>query len=226
MERGPSSKFVGDEVLARKGDAPEQPLWPLQMEKLRAALHCRIESVLAPLTRALSRTGLAPNQVTIAGAVTSVFAAALIVIDQFVAAGVVWLLAGLLDLLDGAMARHQGRAGGFGAFIDSTLDRVSEGAIFAAIAYHFAVHGAPVAAALTLCALTGAILVSYTRARAEALGAHCKVGIATRPERILILTFGLWTGLLQPVIYVLLGMTAFTVAQRVWHVHRQLATKR
>ena len=137
-------------------------------------------------------------------------------------AGAVWLVGSALDLVDGALARNQGQGTAGGAFLDSTLDRISEGALFAAITYHFAQAGDALAAALTAVALLGALLVSYTRARAEALGANCKVGIITRAERVVLLGLGLCFGLLEPAVYLLVALSAVSVAQRVHHSLREL----
>jgi CDP-diacylglycerol--glycerol-3-phosphate 3-phosphatidyltransferase len=195
------------------------------VEKLRKRVHESIDQRLGPVTRILARLGIQPNQVTVAGTLICLVSPALVVADRLVLAGVVFLTGSALDLIDGALARSQGKVTDGGAFLDSTLDRITEGALFAAIAYHFAQAGAAGAAALTVVALLGALLVSYTRARAEALGANCKVGIITRPERVVLLGFGLCFGLLEPIVYLLVALTAITVAQRIHHSLRELDAK-
>ena len=118
----------------------------------------------------------------------------------------------------------------FGAFLDSTLDRVEEGIVLTAVAAYFATQGDDLAVAAVVLAVLGSLMVSYTRARAEALGVECKVGIATRPVRVGILTLGLLFaggellpfGLLEPAIYAMAALTLFTMVQRVLHVRRQL----
>jgi len=197
----------------------------MDLERLRDRLHAGSERLLAPLTRGLARLGVEPNQITVVGALASVAAAALIVAGELVWAGVIWLVASSLDLLDGAMARQQNRVTGFGALLDSTLDRVSEGVVFAAIAYHFAAQGDPITTGLAVLALLGSVLVSYTRARAETLGARCRVGLTTRPERVLLLAVGLCANLLELVIQLLVVLTAFTVVQRVRAALRALAPR-
>ncbi|MDJ0957664.1 MAG: CDP-alcohol phosphatidyltransferase family protein [Arenicellales bacterium] len=182
--------------------------------ELRNDIHSRIKNSLAPLSRVLTRFHVTPNQVSIAGMLLSVVAAALIVSGRLFMAGLVFLFAGLLDLLDGALAHYQGNSTRFGALLDSTLDRVSEGLILAAITYHFAVLGEPYYAVLTTLALLGSILVSYTRARVESLGATCTIGIATRPERVALLVAGLCADLLTIVIIVLVVATLYTTIQR------------
>ncbi|MCC2663084.1 MAG: hypothetical protein K0S35_1006, partial [Geminicoccaceae bacterium] len=138
----------------------------------------------------------------------------LIVDGQLLLAGAMYILAASLDLLDGVLARMGKMASRFGAFLDSTADRISEGVVFAAIAYHFAQHGQSVDAALTVLALLGSLLVSYTRARAEGLGLQCKVGIVTRAERVILIALGLMLGLLPEAIYLLVALTAFSATFR------------
>ena len=123
------------------------------------------------------------------------------------------------------IARLTKRESPFGAFLDSTLDRVSEGVVLSAVAYRFALEGNAVDAALVLLALLGSLLVSYTRARAEGLGAECKVGVATRAERVLLLAAGMITGLLALAVYLLIALSAITVSQRIARTFRQLAPK-
>ena len=113
------------------------------------------------------------------------------------------------------LARATDRVSVVGAYLDSTLDRISEGVVFAAIAYVFAREGQAVDAGVVLLALLGSLLVSYTRARAEALNVACKMGIATRPERVVLIALGLMTGWLAPVVYLLAVLTGITVAQRI-----------
>ena len=196
------------------------------MERLRDFVRGHLEAALTPVAALLHRLGVKPNQVSVAGVLLNLMAEALIVADNPVLAGVVYLAAGLLDLLDGVLARLAGTASRFGAFLDSTLDRVSEGVVFAAIAYHLALGGNAVDAGLVVLALLGSLLVSYTRARAEGLGVACNVGILTRAERVVLIAFALLSGWLSGVIYLLLVLTGVTVAQRVHRVHRQLAPKR
>ena len=156
------------------------------------------------------------------GALLNLAAAALVVGDRLVLAGVVFVVGSLLDMLDGTLARLAQKVSPFGAFLDSTLDRASEGIVLAAIAYRLAEQGRPVDAALVVVALLGSLLVSYTRARAEALGLECKVGFMSRPERVVLLSIGLFFDLLPYVVYLLVVLTTVTVGQRVAHTYRQL----
>jgi CDP-diacylglycerol--glycerol-3-phosphate 3-phosphatidyltransferase len=136
-----------------------------------------------------------------------------------------------MDTLDGRYSRMSGKGSLFGAFLDSTLDRIEEGIVLAAVAWYFADNGDAVAAAFCVVAVLGSLMVSYTRARAEALGVECKVGIATRPVRVVILSAGLVFAkgaglgdfeLLAPAVYVIAALTAITAVQRVWHVRGEL----
>jgi CDP-diacylglycerol--glycerol-3-phosphate 3-phosphatidyltransferase len=160
------------------------------------------------------------------GAVLNLVAAGLVVADHLVWAGAVFVVASCLDMLDGTLARLAQMVTPFGAFLDSTLDRASEGVVLAAVAYHFAQNGRPVDVALVVLALLGSLLVSYTRARAEALGLQCKVGIMSRPERVVLIAVGLFFNILPYAIYVLVALTGLTVVQRVVYTYRQLRVER
>ena len=160
------------------------------LEQLRQALQHRFERALTPLARLLHRLGASADQISVTGFFLNAAAAALVVTGDLVAAGALYLFAGLLDLLDGVLARTGGKPTRFGAFLDSTLDRASEGMVFAAIGYRFAAEGSAVDAGIVVLALLGSFLVSYVRARAEGLGAECRVGIATRAERVVLVALG------------------------------------
>jgi CDP-diacylglycerol--glycerol-3-phosphate 3-phosphatidyltransferase len=192
------------------------------MEAVRDYLRRWLDLAFAPLASFLLWCRITPNQVSLMGILLNLVSAALLVDGQLLLAGLVYLLAGSLDLLDGALARLAKMSSRFGAFLDSTADRISEGVVFAAIAYYFARHGQPVDAALTVLALLGSLLVSYTRARAEGLGLECKVGIVTRAERVVLVACGLMFGLLPAAIYILVVLTAFSATQRIVHTLRQL----
>ena len=192
------------------------------MEQLRHALQHRLEKALSPVAALLDRFGASANQVSVAGFVINVGAAALVVTGHLVPAGALYLFAGMLDLLDGVLARAGGKPTRFGAFLDSTLDRASEGVVFAAIGYRFAAEGSAVDAGIVVLALLGSFLVSYVRARAEGLGAECRVGIATRAERVVLVALGLLSGLLPEAIRVVALLTAVTVAQRIACARRGL----
>jgi len=155
----------------------------------------------------------------------------LILERHFVLGAIAFIVGSIMDTLDGRYSRMSGKGTQFGAFLDSTLDRIEEGVVLAAVCWHFADQGDPVPAAAALLVVLGSLMVSYTRARAEALGVECKVGIATRPVRVVILSAGLLFAdgelindfdLLPAAIYAMVVLTTFTVFQRVWHVRKQL----
>jgi CDP-diacylglycerol---glycerol-3-phosphate 3-phosphatidyltransferase len=180
----------------------------------------------------LIESRLTPNAISITGLIGNVIAAVLILEHYFVLAGVAFILGSLCDMFDGRYSRMSGKGTPFGAFLDSTLDRVEEGIVLAAVAAWFAETSNELAVGATVIAVVGSYMVSYTRARAEALGVECKVGIASRAVRVVILSAGLVFGaeelipgldLLEPAIYVMAGLTVFTALQRVLHVRRQLA---
>ena len=146
-------------------------------------------------------------------------------------AGIAFILGSTCDMLDGRYSRMSGKGSPFGAFLDSTLDRVSEGIVLAAVAAYFAQQQDDWATLATVLTVVGSFSVSYTRARAEALGVECKVGIASRPVRVVILSIGLvfaaeelvpGLDLLEASIYALAALTIFTTFQRVFHVRTQL----
>jgi CDP-diacylglycerol--glycerol-3-phosphate 3-phosphatidyltransferase len=179
----------------------------------------------------LIESRLTPNTISLTGFVLNVVAAVLLVEKLFFLAGVAFIVGSIMDTLDGRYSRMSGKGSLFGAFLDSTLDRIEEGVVLTAAAWYFADSGDAVAAAACVAAVLGSLMVSYTRARAEALGVECKVGIATRPVRVVVLSVGLVFAkgaslgdfeLLAPSIYVMVGLTAITVFQRVWHVRREL----
>jgi CDP-diacylglycerol--glycerol-3-phosphate 3-phosphatidyltransferase len=179
----------------------------------------------------LARTGVTPNVLTTAGVSLCLAAAILVPFEDhgkllfFWLAAAVFVVGSVLDILDGALARVGGKSTPFGAFIDSTTDRVGEGAMLAAIALVFSRHGRDWAVVVAVAAVVGSFLVSYTRARAEALGLSGTVGLGSRAERVVVITAGLvfapWGGL--PWATVLLAATAWlTVVQRILHVRKQL----
>ena len=183
----------------------------------------------------LVRSRVTPNALTASGVLLCAAASALVYFEYrgeilyFWLGAVVFVIGSILDILDGALARLSGKGTPFGAFLDSTTDRVSEGFMLGAIALVFHRHGNQVALAFAFAAVAGSFLVSYTRARAEALGLKGDVGIGSRAERVVVITTGLvfapW-GALQWAIYVLAATAWFTVGQRVWSVRAQLRSSR
>jgi CDP-diacylglycerol---glycerol-3-phosphate 3-phosphatidyltransferase len=179
----------------------------------------------------LIESRLTPNAISLTGFALNLLAAVLVWEQLMFLGGIAFIVGSTMDTLDGRYSRMSGKGTPFGAFLDSTLDRVEEGIVLTAVAGYFALHGNRFAAAAVVIAVVASLMVSYTRARAEALGVECKVGIATRPVRVVILSIGLIFGkgaslghfeLLQPAVYALAVLSLITVGQRVWHVRREL----
>jgi len=179
----------------------------------------------------LIQSRLTPNAISMVGLAGSLIAVVLITQEMFILGGIAFIIGSVMDTLDGRYSRMSGKGTLFGAFLDSTLDRISEGIVITAIAWYFAETGDSLAAAACVYAVLGSLMVSYTRARAEALGVECTVGLATRPVRVVILSIGILFAegmglgdfeLLAPAIYVMAALTTVTVIQRVWHVRRAL----
>jgi CDP-diacylglycerol---glycerol-3-phosphate 3-phosphatidyltransferase len=191
---------------------------------------------VAPETQQLMRnrlieSRLTPNAISLTGFALNLAAAGLVVGRLFFLAGVAFVIGSVMDTLDGRYSRMSGKGTPFGAFLDSTLDRLEEGIVLTAVGAYFAARHNQVAVAAVVAAVLGSLMVSYTRARAEALGVECKVGLATRPVRVVIISIGLVFArgaslghfeLLAPAVYVLAGLTVLTTVQRILHVRKQL----
>lgn len=182
----------------------------------------------------LARTRVTPNALTASGITLCAVAGVLVWFGDhnpwpiYWAAAVVFVVGSVLDILDGALARHGGKATPFGAFLDSISDRVSEGFVLTACALVFSRHGNEVAVAFAIAAMAGSFLVSYARAKAELLGLKGDVGLGSRAERVVVITAGLvlapWGGL-QWAIYLLAVTAWFTVGQRILSVRSQLRAR-
>jgi CDP-diacylglycerol--glycerol-3-phosphate 3-phosphatidyltransferase len=175
--------------------------------------------------RLVDRSGITPNMVTLAGFLGICGAAALTLERQWVAASLLFIASGLVDSLDGLLARHQGRVTSFGAFLDSTLDRLAEGVILGAIGITFAQDGLDWPLAACFVALTASFIVSYARARAEGLGvAGSSAGLMGRPERLVIVGAGLFLGgvgdVLAVLMFILAALSLMTAGHRILLVWR------
>jgi len=186
--------------------------------------------VTEPAVRLLARTSITPNAVTWSGFLLTIGAAALIITEHLVAAGILVLIAGFLDILDGALARRTNQTTRFGAILDSTLDRFSEAVLLLGILVLYARDQSFAQILVVGAALVGSLLVSYIRARAEALGLECEAGLFTRTERVIVLALGLL--LSQVVDYALLIALAIivvfsfvTIVQRLIHIRQQTRIK-
>jgi CDP-diacylglycerol--glycerol-3-phosphate 3-phosphatidyltransferase len=167
------------------------------------------ERVTKPIIGVIAKTPLTPNIITGIGFVITIGAGALIVTKHPLAAGIVVLVAGLFDMLDGALARATGKSTRFGAILDSTLDRVSEAILLIALLAVFAQGGLVTESILAGVALVGSLLVSYIRARMEGLGVECKAGLFTRPERVIILALGLMLSQFNNALLITLSVLTF-----------------
>ncbi|HEV2999870.1 MAG TPA: CDP-alcohol phosphatidyltransferase family protein [Solirubrobacteraceae bacterium] len=179
----------------------------------------------------LIESRLTPNAISLTGLALNVLAAVLVYGDYYFLGGLAFIVGSVMDTLDGRYSRMSGKGTQFGAFLDSTLDRVSEGVVLSAVAAQFAESGDDFAVAATVIAVLASVMVSYTRARAEALGVTGDVGIAPRAVRVVILSIGLLFAkgasladfeLLEPAVYVLAGLSIVTVFQRIFHVRSAL----
>ena len=186
----------------------------------------------AAVRNRLIESRLTPNAISLTGLVGNLIAAVLVWQEYFFLGGVAFILGSVCDTLDGRYSRMSGKGTPFGAFLDSTLDRIEEGIVLTAVAAYFATQGDELAVAAVVVAVLASLMVSYTRARAEALGVECKVGIASRAVRVVILSVGLVFAkgagigdfeLLAPAVYVLAALSTITVFQRIFHVRRELS---
>jgi CDP-diacylglycerol--glycerol-3-phosphate 3-phosphatidyltransferase len=183
--------------------------------------------ILNPIAVLFHRVGLTPDQVTFGGLLLSLAAGAALAAGRFPLATLLLLVGSLCDVLDGSLARLSGRSSRFGAFLDSTVDRYAEMAVFMGLGLHFAATGDVFNVGLTFAAATGSLLVSYARARAEGLGLDCKVGLMERPERLVLLIIGAAWGPagMRIVLWILAVLTHVTAVQRVLHVKALLGRR-
>jgi CDP-diacylglycerol--glycerol-3-phosphate 3-phosphatidyltransferase len=203
----------------------------IQFRRVQEGYTAGFRSLASRSVTGLARTRVTPNTLTTLGVSLCIAAAILVPFESHNPWLIFWLAAGIfvigsvLDILDGALARAGGKSTPFGAFLDSTTDRVGEGAMLAAIALVFSQHGEGWAVVVAFAALLGSFLVSYTRAKAEAIGLRATVGLGSRAERVVIITAGLvfapWGGLPWAIV-ALCAITWLTVIQRVLHVRKQL----
>jgi CDP-diacylglycerol--glycerol-3-phosphate 3-phosphatidyltransferase len=190
------------------------------------------QEISAAVRERLIESRLTPNAISLTGFALNLTAAALVVERLFFLAGIAFIVGSVMDTLDGRYSRMSGKGTPFGAFLDSTLDRLEEGIVLTAVAAYFASRHDQLAVAAVVAAVLFSLMVSYTRARAEALGVACKVGLATRPVRVVIISAGLVFArgaslghfqLLAPAVYVLAVLAVLTTVQRILHVRGELA---
>ncbi|MGW8249137.1 MAG: CDP-alcohol phosphatidyltransferase family protein [Anaerolineales bacterium] len=184
----------------------------------------RFKRTLDRIGTLLNRTGLTPNTMTIIGLIGNTVGAFFLAQGQMTIGGIIILLMGPVDALDGTMARLRGEPSEFGAFVDSVTDRYSELVIFGALLYYYLTQGDVLYAVLAYLAAAGAVLVSYTRARAQSLGFETKVGILTRFERYLVLAPALVFNIPQVALWILALLGNLTALQRIWDVRSKVHT--
>lgn len=182
---------------------------------------------LLPLALAFGKVGLTPNALSLIGLGLSATGAILLAQGYFFAGGIMVLVSGMFDLLDGQLARATQQASAFGALLDSTLDRVSEAVLLFGLLVFYSGQQAQTEIILINITLVGSILVSYVKARAEGLGLRCDVGWLQRPERVVLLAVGLLVDYLAggwattAMLWLLAVLTNLTAVQRLWHVWKQ-----
>jgi len=177
------------------------------------------EIVLRPIVRVLGSLGIHPNAITIAGSLLQAGVGVVFGLGHIRLAGWLLLFIAPIDALDGALARRTGKKSRFGAFLDSTLDRVSDAAIILGLTAHYIGREAHAHVALLQISLVAALLVSYVRARAEAEGFQCKIGLLTRVERLFLIGVLSALGLADYMVWALAALSVFTVLQRIFHVY-------
>lgn len=176
--------------------------------------------VLEAIGRTLAGWGVSPNVLTYIGLLLTSGVAALAALGELRWAGVTYIFAALFDALDGTVARVSGKGSRFGAFLDSSIDRLDEAVVFLGLIIHYTLVGAVYEVPLILVVTVFSLMISYTRARAEGLGVNCKAGFMSRPLRVVVLILGLILNQVLIALAVLAVTTAITVIQRIVHVRR------
>lgn len=174
-----------------------------------------------PLYSLAKTFNINPNALTLTGFFVTVLAALTIPNNLFLG-GLLIILGGLFDTIDGVFARVNKRTSDFGAFLDSVLDRYSDAALFFGFTWYFLENGSMTGAAASIGTMIGALIISYARARAEGLGKKCQTGLMERAERIILMVFGALTGLILPVMWLMLVLTHVTAIQRILYVKKQM----
>lgn len=198
------------------------PSWQRYRTQARDILARYVEK---PSARLFGKIGLSPNQVTVIGLLLSGVTAYLIGVGQFVVGSLLLLLASALDMADGALARLTGKATPSGALLDSTADRISEAVVFLGLVVFYISPLSIPEVLLVFLALIGSFMVSYLRARGEGLGIDCKVGVMTRPERVLVLAVGLLIDQMAIALGVVAALSCLTAFHRFWHIQRELSRR-
>lgn len=209
------SSTQGVEVKRQVKRKPQQAQWESFTDWARE----RASVITTPIAGAIGRLGVHPNTITLVGMLLQLGVAVVMGLGHIVLGGFLLLAIAPVDALDGALARLQGRQTRFGAFLDSTLDRIADAGLIIGLIAHFLRQAAYTEVALLLVAQVAVLMVSYTRARAEALGFPCKIGLVTRLERILLIGVFCALGLPTVMAWMLTVLSVVTVVQRVLYVY-------
>lgn len=213
--------FAGCIFLLLRGEGTMEYSKVEHYETLTDFLRAQGATITRPIALFLEKLGLHPNTITILALLLSIGVAVVLSNGYLTLGGIALLLVSSLDALDGALARVSGAKSRFGAFLDSTFDRFSEGSLLFGLAVWLLSQGRSFDVSLVFLTLLASIMVSYTRARAEGLGYTCKVGWLTRVERVLILGAGLIVGWVRPMLLLMTLLTWITVGQRVLYVYKE-----
>ena len=179
------------------------------------------KGIRSAVARVLGGWGITPNTLTLVGYILHLPVMYMLATGHLRVGGMLFVVASAFDALDGSVAREMGQASTFGAFLDSVMDRFSEGTVLFGLLLHYLNNGARLEPTLIYVAMCGSLLVSYTRARAEGVGVTCKEGLFTRFERVILLAAGLILGFTRLALWALAILTLFTALQRIYHVWRK-----
>lgn len=178
----------------------------------------RFIGLINPILTLLYRFNISPNHLSVIGAGFCAAAAACIVYAEFFYAGLLFLFGGIFDVMDGALARLGGKQTRFGAYLDAVMDGAGEGLIYVGLVHYYSTQAQPLLATIAATVLLNAMLIRLSRVKADGLGLESKVGLVTRPERVMVMAAGLMLGLVGLTLVLLFFLTTLTVLQRVLHV--------
>ncbi|MCB0077837.1 MAG: CDP-alcohol phosphatidyltransferase family protein [Anaerolineales bacterium] len=184
-------------------------------------LRGQTQGMVETVASLLNKLGLTPNALTLLGLLMMFGTALVLAQGRFIVGGLLLGAVSMFDALDGGLARMTNRVTIFGAFLDSTTDRIAEAAIYGGLIYWYMSQNMPQEMLLAYAAIVGSLMVSYTRARAEGVGIDCKVGWFTRFERLAVLGLGLLTGWMLPALFILALLSNVTAIQRILHVYQR-----
>lgn len=186
----------------------------------------RFDPLFFKVAKALRLSSLSPNVLTLLGVIVNAVASFFIAYGKWRCAGLLVLIGGMFDVLDGAVARINGKATSFGVFFDSVMDRFSDFLLFIAFVFYYATKGDIDNMLLSLFSMMGSIMVPFCRARAEVFLSSCKVGWLERPERIILISIALFSGWVVPILWVILVFSFITVLQRIRYTYQMLSEGR